>query len=319
MAVFTPVSEDAAKAFLADYDIGELEALEPIAEGVENTNYKMTAGGRGYVLTLFEKRTRAEELPQILGLTSQLASRGFPTPSPVPRRDGAMLGRLNERPAVVITWARGAWLKAAESDELGRAGAALADLHLLSDERLEMPVNRFGPEGWRELAAACASRHDRAWRPVVEEMAARTDALAAAWPEDLPTGPIHGDYFPDNVLFYDGRVSGVIDFYFACRDARAYDLAIALNAWCFTSAGDFRPEASAAFAAGYASRRPLTPAERAAMPALCLGAAVRFTLTRLYDVLHADPSAMVRLKDPVPFAKRCAYHAGVEDAEAYGL
>jgi homoserine kinase type II len=319
MAVFTPVNESAAKAFLADYDIGALEALEPIAEGVENTNYKMRAGAQSYVLTLFEKRTRAEELPQILGLTAHLAARGFPTPSPIPRRDGALLGRLLDRPAVVIAWAEGAWLRAPGLADQESAGAALADLHLLSDDRLPMPANRFGPAGWRTLAEACAAADDRAWKPLAGKLALETEALAAAWPDDLPSGPIHADYFTDNVLFHEGRVSGVIDFYFACRDARAYDLAIAINAWCFNAAGGFLPEASAAFCKGYAARRPLMPAERAAMPLLCRGAAVRFTLTRLYDVLHADPRALVRLKDPEPFAARLEFHKGVDDARAYGL
>ncbi len=319
MAVFTPVSESAAQAFLEDYDIGALEGLEPIAEGVENTNYKLAAGGRRYVLTLFERRTRAEDLPQILGLTAHLAAKGFPTPSPVPRRGGALLGRLADRPAVLIAWAPGAWLRAPDLVELERAGAALADLHRLSDEALPMPANRFGPEGWRTLAASCADTDDRAWRPLAKRLAEDTEALAAAWPDDLPAGPIHADYFPDNVLFHEGEVSGVIDFYFACRDMRAYDLAIALNAWCFDAAGGFLPEASAAFCRGYASRRPLTDEERAAMPTLCAGAAVRFTLTRLYDVLHADPNALVRLKDPEPFAARLGFHKSVGDAATYGL
>jgi homoserine kinase type II len=319
MAVFTPVSEGAAEAFLADYGIGSVEALDPIAEGVENTNYKLLAGGRSYVLTLFEKRTRAEELPFILGLTAQLSSRGFPTPSPIRRRDGELLGTLNGRPAVIIAWAQGAWLRAPTLADQELAGAALGDLHLRSDDDLPMPANRYGPEGWRKLAAACAAAEDRTWRPLSGQLARETETLAATWPDDLPVGPIHADYFTDNVLFHEGRVSGVIDFYFACRDARAYDLAIAINAWCFSAHGDFLPEASTAFCRGYISRRPLTPAERAAMPTLCRGAAVRFTLTRLYDVLHTDPKALVRLKDPEPFAARLGFHNGVEDADTYGL
>jgi homoserine kinase type II len=319
MAVFTPVSEEAANDFLAEYDLGRLESLEPIAEGVENTNYKLTAGGRSFVLTLFEKRTRPEDLPQILGLTAHLAAQGFPTPQPMPRKSGGLLGSVRGKPAVLIAWAKGAWLRNPTLADQEQAGAALGDLHRLSDDSLPMPANRFGPEGWRTLAAACAKTEDRGWRPLAESMAEETEKLAAAWPADLPMGPIHADYFTDNVLFYEGRVSGVIDFYFGCRDARAYDLAISINAWCFNAAGGFLPDASAAFCKGYVSRRPLNAAERKALPLLCRGAAVRFTLTRLYDLLHADPNALVRLKDPTPFAARVQHHAGVTDPAVYGV
>jgi homoserine kinase type II len=319
MAVFTPVSEDAAKAFLEEYEIGALEALVPIAEGVENTNYKLTAGGRSFVLTLFEKRTRAEDLPAILGLTSHLAAQGFPAPGPLPRRDGALLGRLCDRAATIITWAPGVWLRTPSLPELARAGAALGDLHLLSDDAPPMHPNPFGPDAWRRLAEACGARSAPAWAALIATLAREVALLSEIWPAELPAGAIHADYFPDNVLFNEGRVSGVIDFYFACRDARAYDLAIAINAWCYGAAGGFLPEASAAFCGGYSSRRPLTPDERDAMPTLCRGAATRFSLTRLYDVLHADPNALVRLKDPTPFAARLAHHVSVKDAREYGL
>lgn len=318
MAVFTPVSEDAAASFLENYDVGALEALKPIAEGVENTNYKLTAGGRDFVLTLFEKRTNPAELPYILALIAHLADRGFPAPGPIPRRDGALLGRLCERPATLIAWAPGAWLRHPSGDEISRAGGALADLHTLSDDAPAMPKNRFGLEAWRVLAQGCAANAKEAYRPLVDTLMAEVDALGAAWPDDLPAGAIHGDYFPDNVLFHDGRVSGVIDFYFGCHDARAYDLAIAINAWCFEGGG-FQPEASAALCGGYVARRELSDAERAAMPLLCRGAAARFTLTRLHDVLNADENAMVRLKDPGRFAMRLAHHQSVADAAAYGL
>jgi homoserine kinase type II len=319
MAVFTPVSEDAAKAFLEEYEIGALEALEPIAEGVENTNYKLAAGGRSYALTLMEKRTRAEDLPAILGLTSHLAARGYPAPGPVRRRDGALIGRLRGRPAAIVAWAQGAWLRDPTLAEFERAGAALADLHVASEDAPAMHPNPYGPDAWRALAAACAAKSTPTWRALIDELGREVALLSEIWPDDLPTGAIHGDYFPDNVLFHEGRVSGVIDFYFACRDARAYDLGISINAWCYSAAGAFRTDASAAFCGGYASRRPLTPDERDALPTLCRGSAARFTLTRLYDVLHADPNALVRLKDPNPFAARLRHHASVKDAGAYGL
>ncbi|MGD2131315.1 MAG: homoserine kinase [Maricaulaceae bacterium] len=320
MAVFTQVSAADAAAFLDDYDIGALDMLAPIAEGVENTNYRLTVeGGAAYVLTLFEKRVRAEDLPHILALIAHVSDKGYPAPRPVARKDGALLGRLCGRPATIIRWAEGAWLREPSAEDCRKAGAALARLHLLSDDGPEMPANRFGPAAWRDLALVCAQRAGGEDERLLNRVRDVIEALTDIWPDALPAGPIHGDYFPDNVLFKDGDVSGVIDFYFACEDARAYDLAVAINAWGFRSGGVFDEAACAGFCQGYASVRPLSALERASMPMLCAGSAARFTLTRLHDVLYRDETAMVKLKDPAPFAARLDFHRDVRDPGAYGL
>jgi len=256
--------------------------------------------------------------PFVLGLTAHLAGHGYPAPQPLARADGITVGRLNDRPAALIGWLPGDWLRAPSSAEFSAAGECLAALHLASADYSSHQPNRFGPSAWRELASACAAAVRAPYAPLTEALNAAITTLTDHWPPDLPSGPIHGDYFPDNVLFTDGAVSGVIDYYFACTDARAYDLAIAINAWCFDEAGQFHAEASAAFCAGYASRRPLSGAERAALPTLCAGAGARFTASRLYDQLHADPNALVTLKDPQPFAERLRFHLSVDDAAVYG-
>lgn len=319
MAVFTQVAADEAAAFLDDYDIGGFESLAPIAEGVENTNYKLATSGGAFVLTLFEKRVRADDLPHILALIAHVSDKGLPAPRPVARKDGELLGRLCGRPATVIRWAPGAWLRDPTPEECARAGHELGRLHVLSDDGPEMPDNRFGPSAWRDLALVCAQRATGEDERLLRYVRDVIEALSDIWPDNLPSGPIHGDYFPDNVLFKDGHVSGVIDFYFACTDARAYDLAVAINAWGFKTGGAFDEAACAGFCAGYLEARPLNALERAAMPMLCAGAAARFTLTRLHDVLYRDETAMVKLKDPTPFAKRLEFHRGVTDAGAYGL
>lgn len=319
MAVFTPVSPDEAQTFLDRYGVGALEALEPIAEGVENTNFRLTAGGKTYVLTLFEKRVRPQDLPFFLGLMDHLAGKDYPAPQPIAGHDGRWARTLNDRPAALIEFLPGRWKKAHGPGEYEAAGAALARLHLAAADFDRRLPNAFGLASWAKLAEACALKAKGEEARIVAALWPEIDALAAAWPDDLPQGVIHADYFPDNVLFEGPRVSGVIDYYFACDEALAYDLAIAVNAWCFDAEGGYLPEAAARFCRGYANVRPLTKAESEAFPILARGAAVRFTLTRLYDLIHHDPSWIVTPKDPRPFLKRLDWHQQARDGSAYGL
>jgi homoserine kinase type II len=307
MAVFTPVSDDQARAFLSDYDLGDLVGLHPIAEGVENTNYRLETGGARHVLTLFEARTDAGSLPFCLGLTDHLAARGYPAPRPVRRRDGNWVGTLNGRPAAVIEWLAGAWLRDPSTSEVEAAGALLARLHLAAADFAVSRENPVGPDAWRALADRCATAATGEDRAILDEVEAILARLGDPWTDDLPTGAIHADYFPDNVLFEDGAVSGVIDFYFGCTGALAYDLAIALSAWGFDGAGAPIPGAVDAFRRGYESVRPLTPPEAAALPRLGQAAAVRFTLTRLHDRIFHDPTKLVTPKDPAAFLRRAGW------------
>ncbi|WP_029415968.1 homoserine kinase [Brevundimonas bacteroides] len=309
MAVFTPVSDDQARAFLRDYDLGDLVALHPIAEGVENTNYRLETLGTRHVLTLFEARTDAASLPFCLSLTDHLAARGYPAPRPVRRHDGGWVGTLNGRPAAVIEWLEGAWLRDPSPADLEAAGAMLARLHLTAADFPLRRDNPVGPEAWCRLAVRSATAATGADRAILDEAEALLTDLADPFAEDLPAGPIHADYFPDNVLVEDGRVSGVIDFYFGCTGPLAYDLAIALSAWGFDGSGALIPGAVEAFRRGYEAVRPLTPAEAAALPRLGQAAALRFTLTRLHDRVFHDPTKLVTPKDPDAFLRRAAWWA----------
>ncbi|WP_292227860.1 homoserine kinase [Brevundimonas sp.] len=314
MAVFTPVSIDEAKGFLAGYDLGEVVELTPIAEGVENTNYRLETENGRFVLTLFEGRTDEASLPFCLGLTAHLAARGFPCPTPIEDRSGAWLGRLNGRAAAVIEWKTGAWLRSPSEAEQAAAGAVLARLHQTAAGFEIQRENPVGPAMWRRLADRCeagASGEDRVLLDQVEAALARLGDVFGA---GLPGGPIHADYFPDNILFEGGQVSAVIDFYFGCNGAFAYDLAIALSAWGFDAEGRALPGAIAAFQRGYESVRPLTEAERSALPKLGEAAALRFTLTRLHDRIFHDPSKLVTPKDPAVFLRRLEHWRAVETA-----
>lgn len=316
MAVFTPVSLAQARGFLAGYDIGEVVELTAIAEGVENTNYRLDTTKGRFVLTLFEGRTDEESLPFCLGLTAHLALRGFACPTPIEDRTGGWLGRLNGRAAAVIEWKTGAWLRSPSAADQAAAGAVLARLHLMAADFELARDNPVGPAMWRRLADRCAggaraSVEDRALLDRVEAALAR---LGDPFTDDLPGGAIHADYFPDNILFEDGAVSAVIDFYFGCTGAFAYDLAIALSAWGFDAEGRAVPEALAAFQRGYETVRPLSAAERAALPRLGEAAALRFTVTRLHDRIFHDPANLVTPKDPAVFLRRMDHWRAVEPA-----
>nr|WP_314433238.1 homoserine kinase [uncultured Brevundimonas sp.] len=314
MAVFTPVSIDEATAFLAGYDLGEVVELTPIAEGVENTNYRLETTRGRFVLTLFEGRTDEASLPFCLGLTAHLAARGFACPTPIEDRSGVWLGRLNGRAAAVIEWKTGAWLRHPSEAEQAAAGAVLARLHQTAAGFEIQRENPVGPVMWRRLADRCAAGASGEDRVLLDQVEAALARLGDVFAGDLPGGPIHADYFPDNILFEGGQVSAVIDFYFGCNGAFAYDLAIALSAWGFDAEGRAQPGSIAAFQRGYESVRPLTPAERAALPKLGEAAALRFTLTRLHDRIFHDPSKLVTPKDPAVFLRRLEHWRAVEAA-----
>ena len=319
MAVYTDVSFEDLEIFLAQYDIGSAQAFKGIAEGVENSNFYLTTDRGAYILTLYEKRVNAGDLPFFLGLMEHLAARGLACPTPVPTKRGALSVTLNGRNAAILTFLQGLSLRSPTAEHCAEAGRALADLHRKgADFRLKR-ANSLGPKGWEKLAADCATRADEVTPGLAALIAEELPAIANAWPNALPQGVVHADLFPDNVLFLNHKVSGLIDFYFACNDALAYDLAVMLNAWCFEADGSYNLTKGRALIAGYRTVRELEPQEIAALPTLARGAALRFLLTRLYDWLNRDVHALVRPKDPREYLRKLRFHRGVSGAEAYGI
>lgn len=310
MAVFTPVEEAEAEPFIRRFGLGPLRALTPIAEGVENTNYRLDTDQGRFVLTLFEGRTDESALPFCLGLTRHAAERGLPCARALVDGEGQSIGRLNGRPAAILNWLPGGARAQLSLADQAAGGALLARLHLAAADYPAVRANPVGPAARRALFERCSSRAAGADRRSLERLAPWVAEDAPDPAAGLPRGPIHADYFPDNLLFEAGAPSGLIDFYFACVDAVAYDLAIALSAWGFDAGGAPMPAALTAFQSGYESVRPLSPAERAALPDLGAVAAVRFTLTRLHDRLFHDPAALVTPKDPAPFLRRLDWWTG---------
>jgi homoserine kinase type II len=319
MAVYTDVSESELEAFLAGYSLGQLLSYKGIAEGSENSNFLLHTTSGAYILTLYEKRVDKSDLPFFLGLMEHLARKGISCPLPVHRRDGSVTGTLAGRTAALITFLEGMWMRRPTTAHCREVGKALAELHLAgADFPLSRP-NALQIDGWRKLWDGSHARADEVEPGLAAEVDADFAELGEKWPKDLPAGIIHADLFPDNVFFLGEKLSGLIDFYFACNDFYAYDVATCLNAWCFEKDFSFNLTKGTALLAGYQSVRPLTPAEKEALPTLARGSALRFMLTRLYDWLTIPDGALVQKRDPMEYIRRLRFHRQIKSPSEYGL
>jgi len=319
MAVYTDVVAEELAGFLAGYDIGELLAYKGIAEGVENSNFLVHTSRGNFILTLYEKRVAAADLPFFLRLMEHLHARGITCPQPVKNKDGEVLGKIAGRPAAVITFLDGMWIRRPSPSHCAALGEALAKLHLAGLDFEMRRANALSVEGWRPLYQTCGARANEVQRDLQPFLAAELSQLERAWPRNLPQGVIHADLFPDNVFFLGNKLSGLIDFYFACTDALAYDVAICLNAWCFETDHSFNVTKGRSLLQGYAQARGLSGDERDALPLLARGAALRFLLTRLADWFDVPPGALVRPKDPLEYYRKLRFHQAVVGVRDYGI
>jgi len=319
MAVYTDVSDEELEAFIDSYDIGALTSFKGIAEGVENSNYLVHTETGPFILTLYEKRVRPEDLPYFLALMEHLAARGISCPLPVRDRDGQILRQLAGRPAALISFLKGLWVRRPGIRHCAGLGQALANFHLAGIDFPMARENDLSLPGWRTLFDAVRDSADGVIPGLKDVIADELDYLGANWASGLPVGVIHADLFPDNVFFLDDRLSGVIDFYFACNDMLAYDVAVCLNAWCFEPDGSFNITKARAMLQAYEGGRPLTAPELDALPLLARGAALRFLLTRTYDFLNTDANALVKTKDPSEYLRKLRFHQRVGSYRDYGL
>ena len=308
MSVFTPVSEDQLADWLRRYSVGTLGALEPIAAGIENTNYFVTTSQGRFVLTLFEK-LGAKELPFYLNLMAHHARHGIPCPAPIADLADRYLGELNGKPAALVTRLAGKWMPRPGHAECGQLGALLARMHLAGGSYPQFVENPRGPRWWRETAPRVRPFLDAERQALLDgEMAFQARHRFS----ELPRGPVHGDLFRDNALFESGRLCGVIDYYFAGVDVLLFDVAVCANDWCLVDTTTDRRLNSTlvdVFLTQYAAVRPFTAAEREAWPALLRAAALRFWLSRLYDFHLPRPGQLVHAHDPEHFRDILALRA----------
>jgi homoserine kinase type II len=319
MAVYTDVGADDLNAFLAGYDLGALLAYKGIAEGVENSNFLVHTAKGNFILTLYEKRVKAADLPFFLGLMEHLARRGINCPLPVHNKKGDVLGEIAGRPAAIITFLDGLWIRRPNNKHCAAVGTALAGLHLAGSDFNMQRGNALSVDSWRGLYEQANHRGDTVQPGLCKEIEKELDYLENNWPRGLPRGVIHADLFPDNVFFLGEELSGLIDFYFACTDTLAYDVAVCLNAWCFESDHAFNVTKGRALLSCYAESRALSKDEREALPILSRGAALRFLLTRLVDWLAVPDGALVRPKDPLEYFRKLRFHQSLKSVRDYGL
>jgi len=319
MAVYTEVSDEELARFIAPYQLGNLLSCKGIAEGVENTNYLLHTTAGAFILTIYEKRVDPRDLPFFLGLMEHLSARGVTCPLPVRDTNGQVLNALAGRHAALVTFLEGMWPRRPKVEHCLELGKALARMHVAGGDFPLHRDNALGLRGWRPLFDNFAERTSEISRDLKPLVANELTLLEASWPNDLPQGVIHADLFPDNVFFIGDKLSGLIDFYFACNDALAYDIAISLNAWCFETNCQFNATKGRALLKGYDSVRGLSAAERDALPLLARGAAMRFLLTRSYDWLNTPKDALVARKDPLDYVRRLRFHQSVASIRDYGF
>lgn len=312
MAVYTHLSHDDIAQFLSQYDLGELVSFKGITEGVSNTNYLIVTTRQQAILTLFERRFNVEDLPYFVSLMEHLSARGIDCPQPIRMKDGRALSALKERPALLVSFLEGEGAKKITNDHVLALGTLVAKMHIAGMDFPHERANGLSLAAWESIIDAIAERADEIAPGLKKIISDEYNYLSEHWPQTLPSGPVHADLFPDNVFFskpFGQKLSltGVIDFYFACNDAWAYDLAICVNAWCFDERNRLVPERVQALMHSYNETRDLTPEEDAAFPLLLRGAALRFLLTRAQDWLNPTEGADITPKDPLEYLTKLQF------------
>lgn len=320
MAVYTHITEKDLSTCLDQFKLGKLQGFEGIADGVENTNYRIETDQSRYILTLFEKRVNAEELPFYLSYMEHLQQAGIPCPTAATDTSGARIFTMNGKAAIITSFLEGVWPKDGITTGHCRAvGDVLARMHNAAATFRIKRHNTMALPAWRSLIQASASEADTLEDGLDAFLEAEIAALEKSWPRNLPRGAVHADLFPDNVFFKDEKISGVIDFYFACTDLFIYDLMLTLNPWCFDKSGALDTEKSAALLSAYHAVRPLSAAEVNTLPLMGRAAAVRIIATRLYDWFNPAKGAVVTPKDPREHIRILKFHQSVESVAAYGF
>jgi homoserine kinase type II len=316
VAVYTHLGAEELAALIGEYDVGDLVSAKGIAEGVSNSNWLVeTTGTEGkgarFILTMYERRIELGDLPFFLGLLDHLAARDCPVPRTIHDRSGAAFRMVEDKAVALIEFLPGVSLDHPEPAQALSVGQALAGIHLASADFAMARPNDLGPASWAAMAADCGAGGLSSIDPSLPDIVtAELAFLEGNWPTELPRSVVHADLFPDNVLMMGEQVTGLIDFYFACNDITAYDLAVTHAAWCFDSKGrGFRDDIGKALVEGYVGVRPLSDGEFAALPILARGASLRFLLTRAEDWLHTPDDALVTRKDPMDFARRLEFYS----------
>jgi homoserine kinase type II len=320
MAVYTHLSDEDMDEIAARYGLGAVTSWHGITEGIENSNYLLTTENQKVILTIYEKRLNTDDLPFFLGIKEHLAERGISCPLPLHTLEGHQTFAIYGKTAAVVSFLNGKSTSIIRNSHLTELGCAMAKMHLAAESFTLERRNDLSLSGWKKLIERINNEPEKIDINLKKYISDEYSFLENNWPDNLPSGVIHADLFPDNVFFDDnGALSGIIDFYFACNDIFLYDVAIAMNAWCFEPRHDFNITKAGLLLKSYHAVRDISAAEREALPILCRGAALRFFLTRAYDWLHPQPGAVVTPKDPKEYLKKLRFHQQVSHYTEYGI
>ncbi len=310
MAVYTHIGAEDMSEIVREFGLGTLISAKGIAEGVENTNYFVDTSSGRYILTIYEKRVKTDDLPFFHALLDHLAQKGCPVPRTMHDGSGTSLKMWRGKAMAMIEFLPGLSVSRPTTDQALAVGAALGHMH---GAALDFPLSRpnaMGLEGWIAMAHQCGTALNEIEPNLQDRVTKECAFLRAHWPKHLPHGIIHADLFPDNVLMTDDSVTGMIDFYFACTDVRAWDVAVTHAAWSFSADGtEYHAPVGNAILAGYRQCFGLSDAEETAFNILARGACLRFLLTRAWDWLNTPADALVTRKDPLAFLNRLNHYA----------
>lgn len=319
MAVFTKLEKENFEEVLKSYDIGEFVSFEGISEGIENTNYILRTTKDNFIFTVYEKRVSGADLPFFMELMEKLNGSNFPCPLPIHQKNGSIIGQIFGKNYTIVSMLRGKWPRTLSNNEALKAGETLGKLHSATSKMSSLSRNNsMGRDFWKETYLKVKDKTEAHFDDL-EKAANSAFEIIKNWPENLPSGIIHADYFPDNVLFENDDVSGVIDFYMSCNDFYAYDLVIALNAWCFERDHSFNVTKAGLMLKGYNSQRKLSENELESLNVLAIGACLRFLSTRLYDYFNRVEGATVNVKNPKEYIEKLKFHLQVKGHKEYGF
>tara|TARA_B110000196_G_scaffold231526_1_gene200002 strand:- start:392 stop:1360 length:969 start_codon:yes stop_codon:yes gene_type:complete len=320
MAVYTQLSESELKDFFSKYNLGKLLSYKGIKEGIENTNYFTETEKGKFILTIYEKRVEEKDLPFFISLMKNIYDKNFPSPEPIININGSYISEISKKKAAIISFIDGNTKKNLSPDECYQVGTYAAKLHQITKKLNIKRENKLSVNSWREIYNKVRKNCTKIDKNLPEIIEKNLNDIEKNWPKNIPSGIIHADLFPDNIFFKRNKLSGIIDYYFACHDFYAFEIAICLNALCFEGSKEnlsFNVTKATKFINGYSSIRKLTDEEKNSLIILCKGAAIRFLLTRVFDYLNLIEGAIVTVKDPVEYLKRLEFHNSIKSYQDY--
>ena len=317
MAVYTKLAHQEVEQFLEQYNINNFKDYKGITEGVENTNYFINTLEQDYILTIYEKRVDENDLPFFINLLSDLSKNKFPCPKPIANKKNQKINKIKNKNASLVTFLNGQSKNKITSEECFEIGKITAQLHEITKKFNVNRKNSLSIENWQNIFEKTIKQKIDLDKTIIKKTNNYLNFLKNNWPKNLPQGIIHADLFPDNIFFTNNKVSGIIDFYFACNDFFAYEIAICINSICFDNNSTFNMTKAKNLIDGYSSIRTLSEEEKKFLPILSMGAAMRFFLTRLHDFYHTDNKADVKIKDPFEYFKKIEFHSTIKNFNEY--